>query len=209
MEGLDILNKLNAYETWTEMALRRRLEAAATISALAEVFQRVGSENREFISKGLSGSAKLGMAYYTQEKAVEAMRTGSKTAVIEGLVPVVMAGGRSDTRTGGALLSLLLHSAERSGLDARELFGYAAQFASDPAAAAQIRDYPLLPRKLTDIARYGFHERKTPQGLTYEHAVESMSRPSWWDKLLLRRRGSRETTLQVQQESDRHRKDEP
>lgn len=192
MEGLDILSKLNGYKVWTGMDPQRRLEAYETISALADVFQRVGPENRKFISDGLRISAKRGMAEYTRDKAVEGMRTGSKIPIIQGLIPVVMAGGRCDSPTAGSLLSLLLHGAEKCGIDALQMFGYAAQFAADPEAAAQIRDYPLLPRNLIDIKRYGYHERKTPDGLTFEHATEAMSRPRWWDKLLFRKRVSRE-----------------
>jgi hypothetical protein len=192
MEGQDTLSKLNGYKVWTGMDPQRRSEAYETISALADVFQRVGPENRRFISAGLRISAKRGMAEYTRDKAVEGMRSGSKVLIIQGLIPVVMAGGRCDSPTAGSLLSLILHSAEKCGLDAREIFGYAAQFADDPKAAVQMRDYPLLPRNLSDIKRYGYHERKTPDGLTFEHPVEAMSRPRWWDKLLLRKRVSRE-----------------
>jgi hypothetical protein len=133
---------------------------------------------------------------YTRDKAVEALRSGSKTAILEGLIPVVMAGGGPDRPTGGTLLSILLHSAEKAGLDAAALFAYGAQFAADEEAVARIRGFPSLPPEMRCIARFGMRERRTPDGLTYEHAVEAMARPRWWDKLLGRRRVSKEKVLE-------------
>jgi hypothetical protein len=136
----------------------------------------------------LKESSKLIMADYTLEKAVEGRRTGSKDSVLQGLIPVVMAGGRADTRTGGMLLAVLLHSAQKTGLKADQIFAEGARFATDPQTIAQIRDFPSLTATLSAIERFGYHERSTAEGVTYEHHVEALFRPKWYDWILKRRR---------------------
>ena len=203
MGSENLIDKLNAYPMWVELDPQGRSPVYEEISALSEVFLRADLKERTSITHALGRSAKHLMFEYTRDKAVEARRTGSKAAVIEGLIPVVMAGGRPDNPTGGFLLSILLRSAEASGLNARDLFEYAAQYATDDEAAAQIRGFPLLPPGMRGIARFGLRERRTPQGVTYEHAAESMMRSSWWGRLIGRRRVSREELFNPLRELER------
>jgi hypothetical protein len=145
------------------------------------------------ISAQLTEASKYLMAEYSREKAVEGLRSASRDAILQGLVPVVMASGSSDTKTGGMLLALLLHSAERTGVNAFELFAFAADLATNEDSSSQIRNFPHLPVSSRGIARYGFRERRTPDGLTYEDGFEAMNRPRWFDKLIGRKRVSRAT----------------
>ncbi len=190
MDWRNLVDRLNAVPMWVDFTgdSGRRAEICDLISALSQEFQRVDSDQRTSIAGALNRPAKYLLAQYTKEKAVEARRTGSGSAVMEGLIPVVMAGGRSDNLTGALLLSILHRSAEKSGLNARELFSSAAQFAIDKDSEAQIRGFPLLPPEMLDIERFGMHERKTSEGVIYETLSEWMSRPRWWDKLVGRRR---------------------
>jgi len=196
----DLLNTLNGYPIWVppdQLDQQTRSNIYQAISALSEAFQRAGLEGRKSITEGLGRSAKYVMYEYTRDKAVEARRTGSETAIIEGLIPVVMAGGRSDTATGGSLLSMLFRSAETSQLNTSDLFAHAAQFATDEESGAQIRGFPLLSPKMRSIARFGIRERRTREGVIYETPGEWMARPRWWDKLIGRRRASHADTLEV------------
>ncbi len=207
MDWRDLVDKLNAVPMWVDFAgldSRRRTEFCDLISGLSREFQRGDVEQRRSIAAALNRPAKYLLAEYTEEKAVEARRTGSGSALMDGLIPVVMAGGRSDNLTGGPLLSILHRSAEKSGLNARELFSSAAQFAVDEDSGAQIRGFPLLPPEMRDIERFGMHERKTPEGVVYEMLSEWMSRPRWWDKLVgrRRRRVTREEILKELRETE-------
>jgi len=187
----DLIVKLNGYPPWAQLDARDRSRAFEAISSLSDIFRCAGTEGRRSITEGLSESAKYLMSFYSLDRAAEGRRTGSKDVITAGLVPVVMAGGRSDTRTGGLLLSLLLNSAERSGLDGHALFADAAQLATSEASRAQIRGFPSLPPELRGIARFGFRERQTPAGVVYEEPGQWMVRPRWWDKLLGLRRAER------------------
>lgn len=203
MEGQDLLDKLNGYPMWVDLDPPTRSDAFGAVSELGDTFQRATPESRRLISGALGRSAKYVMSQFSRDKAVEGVRNRSRTAIVEGLIPVAMAGGRSDNFTGGSLLSMLFHSAEKSGLDAEEAFAYAAQFATDEESATQIREFPRLPPKMRSIERFGFHERKTPDGVTYEQMVEAMGRPRWWDRLIGRRRVTREDTLRTMREFER------
>ncbi|SPF54402.1 hypothetical protein SBA4_6360003 [Candidatus Sulfopaludibacter sp. SbA4] len=195
MESLDLVKQLNERPMWVKLDAQTRSSIYRTIFALSELFQRADTEERRAIAAALDRPAKNLMYDYTRDKAVEGRRTGSRSAIVEGLIPVVMAGGRSDRMTGGSLMAMLCRSAEKTGLDAPEIFAYGAQFATDERSRDQIRDFPSLSPEMKDIARAGFHEKKTPEGPTYEHQTEAMARPRWWDWLLRRRRPNPDDTL--------------
>ena len=89
------------------------------------------------------------------------------------------------------------------GLDAVEVFEYAAQFATDEESGRQIREFPRLSPETRSIERWGFHERKTSDGVTYEHMVEAMGRPRWWDRLTGRQRVTREDALRTMKHFER------
>lgn len=186
----DLVHTLNGYPKWARLDAQMRPSVYETISELVRAFQQASVSDRTAIASTLSQSSRYLMAGYTRQKAAEGLRSASKDAILQGLIPVVMAGGRSDTRTGGSLLALLLHSAERTGVDAVALFAFAAKLATDEDAAEQIRDFPSLPRSTRGIERFGYHERSTPEGATYEHSAEAMLRPRWYDRFLGRRRRS-------------------
>ncbi len=190
MLGEELVNRLNAYPSAAVWDLAERPKVYATIDELATVFQGADFQDRQAIVSALTEPAKYLFAEYTHDKAVSVLRTGSRQAVIEGLIPFVMAGGRSDTRTGGELLSLMLHSVERAGLEASDLFARVARLAVTEESAAQLREFPNADPSHRAIERFGFHERKTPEGITYEHQVEAMSRPRWYDRFIGRRRKS-------------------
>jgi hypothetical protein len=181
----DEFNRYCSAFSWAPMDPHSRSEAAQLISTLGDLFQRVDPAERKLVAETLVYQAKNAMALYTWGKALEARRTGSRQALIQGLIPVVMAGGRSDTGTGGQLLSLLYNSAEKTGLDAEELFAYGAQFATNEESQRQIRDFPTLPPELRDIRRWGVREAETPDGVVYQQPHEWMipRRRGLWQKL--------------------------
>jgi hypothetical protein len=188
---------------WAEFDPQTRSSAYAIVTALGELYQAAPVDERKRVTSELGRSAKHIMFQYSKDKAAEAIRNRPSEAIAQGLMAVVVAGGRSDNVTGGSLLSMLLHSSEKSGLDSKEAFAYAAQFAADPVSGTQIREFPLLPAKMRGIDRFGFVERNTRDGVTFEHMVEAMGRPRWWDKLTGRRRYTMEDTLRQLREHER------
>jgi hypothetical protein len=176
-----------------------------TIAALAEVFQQLGREERRLVNAELGEPAKYLMFRYTNSKAVEGRRTRSAQTLLDGLIPVIMAGGKASTATAGLLLSILLRSALIAGVDAQELFSRGASLAWDETVAEGIRGFPLLPPELRDIARFGVQERKTKGGVIYEHVVDALFRPRWWDRLLRRRRPQREGVVKILEDIENER----
>jgi hypothetical protein len=205
MEGMELVRKLNEYPMYPDFDVRARSDAYHTVTELGDVYSHATPDARKLITSALGRPAQFLMYEYSKDKAVEGIRNRSRAAIVQGLMAVVVAGGRSDNPTGGSLLSMLLRSAEKSGLDAQEAFAYAAEFAADGESGTQIRAFPLLPSEMRSIERYGFHERKTPDGVVYEHMTEAMMRPRWWDKLTGRRRVTKEKALRMNREHERTR----
>jgi hypothetical protein len=166
------------------------------IAALGEAFQKADIDSRRCVTTtNLTSAAKYAMGEYTIEKAVEGLRTGSPDAILDGLIPVVMAGGNAHRPTRAMLLSLVLHSAEKAGLNSRELFVYAADLMFDEAQAARVRGFPDAPGHT--IACWGYSEHKIPEGLTYRRAAEAPDRLTWWDRHVLGKRVDRATQLRL------------
>lgn len=191
MDALQLVDKLNGYSNgspmwWTRLDAQTWSAAFEDVAGLTGLFQQADPEQRKSIGERLTLDTKLILARFTESKAVEVRRTRSNDALIQGLIPIVMAGGRSDTRTGAFVLSLILDSAQKSGLDAAALFAYAAQFAISEESAAQIRGFPSLPPALRDIRRFGIREKQTPEGVIYQMPGEQ--KLSWWHKWLWRQR---------------------
>jgi hypothetical protein len=202
MSADDLVNRLNGYPRWVFLEPQTRADAHRTISELTELFQHACFEDRKAITSALSEPAKYVMATFTEAKALDGRRTGSRDTILQGLIPVVIAGGNPCTRTGGMLCSLILNSALKTHVDAAELFEYAARLATDEAAARRLRAFPGWPAPQRDIERWGFHEQPTPDGVIYEHLVESHG-GHWYDKLLGRRKSRLETRIGILKGWDR------
>src|SRR5579871_4278787 len=130
MEIAQLAAKLNeagvGYEVAHPANAEVRARMFATILKLVDLFVKASPEERLAVL-ALSETAKYAMSYFTEVKTLEARRTRSRETLVEALIPVVMAGGRSESRTGGLLLAMVCRSAEAAGLDTNELFDYGAQ----------------------------------------------------------------------------------
>jgi hypothetical protein len=170
--------------TLSSVTPAERDKAFRTLSRLIDVYVRGSEDERRAISAALDEAAKYVMFHYTWAKAIEARRTGSRDALLQGLIPVVMAGGRSTTATGATLLCVLLRSAEATGLGADELFASAADLSTEGQSREQIRQFPSLPVEMRSLSRVGVHEVQTPEGASYLNPTDWKRRPRWWEKLI-------------------------
>jgi hypothetical protein len=184
MNAEDLVRSLNGYPRWTEFDAETRADIFSAIGELSELFRRSDLQDRQLISAGLQDTAKFQMYEYSRARATEAAVARLEDAVVDGLIPVVMGGGSSDTGTGGSLMAVLFRAAEIAGANAIRLFDVAAESATSESQASDLRSFPLTFNDRGGLGRYGIREVRNDAGVAWELAGERPVR--WWDPLRAR-----------------------
>lgn len=197
-----LVASLNAYPLWVELDDQATQEQFDKVTALSRLYQQADADVRRSVTAALDRPAKNIMFDYTRSKANEALRTRTRTALLDGIIPVVMAGGDPGTVTVGFLLTILLDAAVKSGVNTSDLFDSAARVCPDEDRAQKIREFPKLPKHLTSLQRYGVREAITPKGVVYQDVTE---RPlTWWQRLRGRKQIRRAEVIKMMRESEQH-----
>ncbi len=189
------LNALTINTDWCTLYADEKKSIAKSIRVLNACFTVANLDRRACISYELNDSAKYLLATFAKRTAERARETHAADTLREAFIPVVMAGGRADSRTGGFLFSILLRTAEALGLDGRSLFAEMAALAVSAEATAELKTFPTLSDELTRIQSWGVKERSVNGRFEYEAPGDAASRSRWWERLIGRRRPSKEEML--------------
>lgn len=98
-----------------------REKAFQAVSALVEAFERASPEERAAAAASLGDSAKGVMLTLRGRRLRRRGERNPRSPLIQGPLPVVIAGGRSETATGGGTLLAIILRPNRRARDARDL----------------------------------------------------------------------------------------
>ena len=137
------------------------------IAAVADAYAAADSEERKAMRGRIQPGRPWAFLGFAERMAALAVRERKEERIAQGLLGMVLEGFRHDPRENILVLSLLHHSAEKLGADARALFERAAALA-DESAARHLRDFVNRSPELKRIEVMGFREKVTKQGFAYE-----------------------------------------
>lgn len=183
----NLVDRLNSIPMWAELDQNELATTDAAISDLVELFRSASQPERLATSGHLSRSAKWVMFGYARRQAEEARRSGSREAIVNGLVSVILGRGSSGSATAGFLLAILLRSCEAAGMDAYAVFEEASQSAVDDLQRADFMRFLSLPPAMRGLSRFGAIERTSGGEVRYYLPFEEGRPVSWFTRILGRR----------------------
>ena len=149
-----------------------RLEEA--ISTIIEAFKMADGSARRVISSRLNEYLQGRLVGYAAEMAALAIRRGAPDCITQGLVALVIEGGREELRNSIAALAMLYHSAVRLHMDAAKLFTEVASLAVPGNLRTEMSDFPFRRPEERDLAAFSLCEVNNEDGFSYDQLP-------WWN----------------------------
>jgi hypothetical protein len=182
----DVIDRANAIaaETFKRWVSLRTLEDARNlvkmpplppdqfdevISSIIEDFRTSDPASRKAISSRLNRYSQKRLLGYATGMAELAVRRQSPDLVSEGLIALVIEGGREDIRDSVSCLAALYNSAVKLQLDAAKTFADVASLGEPGALQLGMSRFPFRPPKDRGLAAFYLREINTEDGFSYEH----------------------------------------
>ena len=139
------------------------------LAAIIEAFKaaddparrRIVSRLNEFLQKRLLG--------YAAEIAARAVRRGERDCIKQGLMALMVEGGREELRSSITAMAMLYRSAIKLNMDAAKAFAEAASLASPGSLQREMSHFPFRLAENRDLAAFSLIEVNTEEGFSYEH----------------------------------------
>lgn len=182
----EIIDQANAFaaETFERWVSTRTMEEARNlvkmrplppdrfdevISSIIEAFRISDLGGRKAIASRLNLYSQKRLLGYATDMAALAVRRQSPGLVLEGLMALVVEGGREDIRDSIGSLAALYHSTVKLQLDAAKTFANVASLGESGALQLEMSRFPFRAPKDRDLAAFYLREINTEDGFSYEH----------------------------------------
>ncbi len=120
------------------------------------------------LNSGLSLGVLISLLFiYSERIAALGVREQSYRRLLEGLVALLIGGGRFDLRENIRRLALLYHASVKIGIDPKDLFRDAASYERN-SVAAEIVDFLDRTPEEGSLKAMGYKEGQAEDGFTYE-----------------------------------------
>jgi len=139
------------------------------ISSIIEAFRTSDPASRKAIASRLSQYSQKRLLGYATGLAALPVRRQSPGLVLEGLMALVVEGGREDIRDSIVSLAVLYHSAVELQLDAAKTFAGVASLGEPNALQLEMNRFPFRAPKDRNLAAFHLREINTEDGFSYEH----------------------------------------
>ena len=134
---------------------------------LCHVFMQGTSEQRQALFASLHESVCCTLLVFAERMSILSVREKSYDKLLAGLVALVMVDSRIDRRHMLMVLSLVYHSADKLGVEQKQLFHNVVQYSDDGVTKDLILRFPERDPKDKRIEAMGYREIDGPNGLIY------------------------------------------
>jgi hypothetical protein len=143
------------------------------ILTIMEAFKMTGEPGRRAIMSKLNEYLQKRLLGYAAERAAQAVRSGVPDCIKQGLMALVVEGGREEFRDSITAMAMLYHSAERLNMNAAQMFAEAASLATPGELQAAMSHFPARRPENRDLAAFSLVEVNNEDGFSYEQLP-------WW-----------------------------
>ena len=157
---------------------------------LCNLFLQGTSKQRQELVTRFNEGGYIVLLVFAERMSILSVREKSYDKLLAGLVALVMVDSRIDRRDMLMVLSLVYHSADKLGVEQKQLFHNVVQYSDDGVTKDLILRFPERDPKDKRIEAMGYREIDGPNGLIYvfgnqpipdgllEHAVQLLPRLS-------------------------------
>ncbi len=134
---------------------------------LINLFVQAIPTQREIILSIIDSGTADALQAYSWRLAVWGARQNSRELLLEGLIGLVIDGGKADIRDTISVMPVLYHSAIKIGIEPQSLFDEAASYFHNDVARI-LSAFPRRPPENRNLQSFYYVEVSTPEGIDYK-----------------------------------------